>query len=134
MIDKFNPKGRPADKILQRTLIVIQTQLENLGSIDQSLGEDALLQSAYYGDVSTVKSMLDHGVPLDTVDKGTGMTALHLAVGGNHLDLARLLVERGASFMPDKQGRMQTTIAAECEVSGELCDFIAQAEARAGGV
>lgn len=134
MIDKISPKGCLADKILQRTLILIQTQLENLGSIDKRLGEDALLQSAYYGDVSTVEAMLNHGVPLDTGDNCTGMTALHLAVGGNYLDLARFLVERGASFVPDKQGRMPTTIAAECEVSGELCDFIAEAEARAGSV
>jgi uncharacterized protein len=75
--------------------------------------------------------LLERGVPLDTADKVTGMTALHLAVGCNHLDVARTLVERGASFVPDKQGRMPTTIAAECEVSEELCDFIVEAEAEA---
>ena len=29
---------------------------------------------------------------------------------------------------------MPTTIAAECEVSDEMCDFIAEAEAKAEGV
>ncbi len=41
------------------------------------------------------------------------------------------LVSRGASFVPDKQGRMPTTIAAECEASERLCDFIVEAEAAA---
>jgi ankyrin repeat protein len=93
-----------------------------------------LLEDAYLGNIESVKAALEQGVSLDIADKVTGMTALHLAVGRNHLDLVRLLVERGASFVPDKQGRMPTTIAAECEVSEELCDFIAEAEARAEGV
>jgi ankyrin repeat protein len=90
-----------------------------------------LLQAAYDGDTDLVKELLEDGVSLEAADKTTGMRALHLAVGCNHLDLARFLVERGASFVPDKRGRMPTTIAALCEVSEELCDFIVEAEAAA---
>jgi ankyrin repeat protein len=62
------------------------------------------------------------------------MTALHIAAGRDHLRLAQILVEHGASFVPDRQGRMPSTIAAECEASEEMCDFIVEAEAKAEGV
>ena len=112
----------------------ILAQYEDSGSLDPSLGQSLLLESAYNGDIEVVDKLLKLGVSLDAADKVTGMTALHLAVGRDHLALVRLLVERGASFVLDKQGRMPTIIAAECEVSEELCDFIAEAEARAEGV
>jgi ankyrin repeat protein len=95
------------------------------------LGSILLLENAYKGNIKSVEALLEIGVSLDTADSVTGMTALHLAVGCNHLELTRFLVERGASFVPDKQGRMPTTIAVECEVSDELCDFIVEAEAAA---
>jgi ankyrin repeat protein len=93
-----------------------------------------LLDSAYNGKSDDVVALLKDEAPVDTVDENTGMTALHIAVGRNNLEIARILVERGASFIVDKQGRMPSTVAAECEVSEELCDFIAEAEARAEGV
>jgi uncharacterized protein len=95
----------------------------------------ALLGSAYNNELLTVKGILqsDHP-PIDFTDPLTGLTALHMAVGRNHLDIVKLLVEHGASFQPDKQGRMPSTIAAECEVSDEMSDFIAEAEAKAEGV
>lgn len=112
----------------------IEQQYKDTRSIDLEYGKRVFLRCAYDGDVSKIAALLGYGVPLETTDKVTGMTALHWAVGCNHLELVRFLVERGASFVPDKQGRMPTTIAAECEVSEELCDFIAEAEARAEGV
>jgi uncharacterized protein len=109
-------------------------QLKSGPSSPSEAAKDLLLESAYQGNIEAVESLLEDGVPIDTLHNVTGMTALHLAVGRNHLKLARILVEHGASFVPDKQGRMPTTIAAECEVSEELSDFIAEAEARAEGV
>lgn len=93
-----------------------------------------LFDAAYRGLTDEVRRSLEHRPDIDAVDDATGMTVLHVAVGRDHLELARFLVERGARFLPDKQGRMPSTIAAECEVSEELCDFIAEAEARAEGV
>lgn len=90
-----------------------------------------LLNAAYGGRSDSVVALLKDEASIDTVDENTGMTALHIAVGRNNLEIARILVERGASFIADKQGRMPTTIAAECEVSEELCDFIVEAEAEA---
>lgn len=92
------------------------------------------LGAAERGDEAAVKQLLESGAAIDIADAETGLTALHLAVGRNKLDVVKYLVNQGASFIPDRYGRMPTTIAAECEVSEELCDFIAVAEARAEGV
>jgi hypothetical protein len=100
--------------------------------------QSAFLRAAERGEETTVKRLFESGAEIDTADLETGLTALHLAVGRNALDVVKFLVGQGASFVPDRLGRMPTTIAAECEVSEELCDFIveaeAAAEARAGGV
>ena len=94
-----------------------------------------LLYYAYFNDIYGLKLLLDNeSVPIDFADESSGLTALHLAVGRDFVVLARMLIGRGALFLPDKQGRMPTTIAAECEVSDEMCDFIAEAEAKAEGV
>jgi ankyrin repeat protein len=94
-----------------------------------------LLYYAHFTDIYGIQQLLDkESVPINFADESSGLTALHLAVGGDCVPLAQLLIERGALFLPDKQGRMPTTIAAECEVSDEMCDFIAEAEAKAEGV
>jgi ankyrin repeat protein len=108
--------------------------LRTLDHRDQALGQ-LLLHCANSDDVAPVENLLDeHQVPIDFSDEETGLVALHIAVGRDRLDMAKYLVEKGASFLPDNQGRMPTTIAAECEVSDEMCDFIAEAEAKAEGV
>jgi ankyrin repeat protein len=116
-----------------------QEELDALGPEGGSYSKDelgnALLGCAYNNELRSAESLVEaHHAPIDFVDPRTGLTALHIAVGRDHLDLAKYLVERGASFLPDNQGRTPTTIAAECEVSDEMCDFIAEAEAKAEGV
>jgi uncharacterized protein len=101
---------------------------------EQILGE-LLLYCASVEDLSSIRRLVeDERIPIDFAQEGTGLTALHIAVGYDYLPVARLLVDHGARFIPDKEGRMPTTIAAECEVSDEMCDFIAEAEAKAEGV
>jgi ankyrin repeat protein len=131
----FEQKGRGASRIPSSpTTAELIKQLQTLSTRDQMLGE-LLLHCADYADVSTMENLLDHHhVPIDFSDEASGLTALHIAVGRDHLYLAKLLVERGAAFQPDKRGRMPTTVAAECEVSDDMCDFIAEAEAKAEGV
>jgi ankyrin repeat protein len=100
----------------------------------EKLGE-VLLHCANFGHVEVMRELLDEDLTtVDFVDDATGLTALHIAVGTDSLRTAKFLVERGASFLPDKRGRMPTTVAAECEVSDAMCDFIAEAEAKAEGV
>jgi uncharacterized protein len=94
-----------------------------------------LLGCAFHNELERARDVLETGqAPIDFVDPETGLTALHIAVGRNHSAMASYLVEHGAAFLPDHQGRMPSTIAAECEVSDEMCDFIAEAEAKADGV
>jgi ankyrin repeat protein len=101
---------------------------------EDTLG-NALLGCAYSNELRMAEGMVEsYRAPIDFVDPRTGLTALHIAVGRDHLDLAKYLVKMGAPFLPDNQGRTPTTIAAECEVSDEMCDFIAEAEAKAEGV
>jgi uncharacterized protein len=99
----------------------------------ESLGS-ALLDCAYNNELKLAEALVQRHAPMNFVDWQTGLTALHIAVGRDHLNMAKYLVESGASFLPDKQGRTPSVIAAECEVSDEMCDFIAEAEAKAEGV
>jgi Ankyrin repeats (3 copies) len=55
--------------------------------------EGALIMAARYGGGEVVKYLLDKGVDVAASD---GMTALHWATGGGHLDMTKLLIERGA--------------------------------------
>jgi hypothetical protein len=57
-----------------------------------------------------------------------GMTLLHAACATDNLLALRSLVRDGAPFVPDRQGRFPSIIAAECEASDELLDFVAEME------
>src|SRR4051794_8808009 len=65
---------------------------------------------------------------LSQTDPRTGMTALHVATGNNDLPMTRLLVEAGAGFVPDKAGRMPSTMAELMEVDDELLDLLVERE------
>ena len=114
-------------KLTQADLDEIMSQ-RGKGNSDIEL---MFLTSAYSGELMHISWCLDEGYPVDMIEHLTGMSALHIAVGRNNLELTKLLVERGASFFPDRQGRWPSTIAAMCEVSDDLCDYIAEAEAKA---
>ncbi|HEY8007543.1 MAG TPA: ankyrin repeat domain-containing protein [Methylocella sp.] len=89
------------------------------------------LAAANDGNDPVLYHALAFGADINKPDKRTGLTALHLAIGRNAFDAVKLLVLRGAAFVPDNLGRMPSVIAAECEVSEELCDFVVEAEAAA---
>jgi ankyrin repeat protein len=96
---------------------------------------EGLLNCAYNDDLETLDELIrTFGADVNFADPSNGLTALHIAVGRDHLTIAKYLVGYGAKFLPDHQGRTPTTVAAECEVSDEMCDFIAEAEAKAEGV
>lgn len=102
------------------------------------------LEAAYKGDIDFLRPFLNRRIrsagftssyydppDINTRHPVTGMTALHLAVGRDNLAMTKLLVEAGAKFIPDNEGRMPSVIAAEMEVSDELADYIVEAEANA---
>ena len=55
--------------------------------------ERALIMAAQYGRHEVVEHLLDRGVDVGASD---GMTALHWAAGGGHLDMMKMLIARGA--------------------------------------
>lgn len=56
--------------------------------------EDRLVDLAVMGDTDGVRALLDQGVDVNGVGRGT--TALIEAVGGNHVDVVLLLLSQGA--------------------------------------
>ena len=93
-----------------------------------------LREAASKGDLDQVTKLLDVGASVNGASPHNGMSALHYAVAGDRLDVAKLLVTRGAAFFPDRDGRWPSAIAADCDVSEEMCDFIVEAEAKAIGM
>lgn len=93
------------------------------------------LEYVWLGDLPRTRMVLDNPLAreryLNVVDPVTGMNALHIAVGRNNLEIARLLVEAGIKFIPDNEGRMPSLIAALCDVSEEVVDYILNAEEQA---
>ena len=88
-----------------------------------------LIGAAYRGSNDEVESALAAGADVNTRENGSGLTPLHIAVGTNNSSLTQLLVQKySSSFGPDSFGRWPTVVAAECRVSGDLCDFVVQAE------
>lgn len=92
----------------------------------------ALLKAAYDADFDGAVAALEAGADIDFADPGTGLAALHIAVGTNQLALVRALIEEwGATIGPDSRGRWPTVIAARSRVDDELSDYIVDAEAKA---
>lgn len=89
-----------------------------------------LLIAAYGRDVYGIQNALKLGADINAIYPETGLSALHIAIGANDLALCRFLIEQcGAAFFPDAFGRWPTLVAAECRVSDELGDYIAEREA-----
>ena len=93
------------------------------------------LELAWTGDIAKMRTILDdpysRNLFIDNVDDMTGLNALHLAVGRNNLDMAKLLIEAGIKIIPDGEGRMPSLIAALLETSEEMQDYIADQERKA---
>jgi hypothetical protein len=91
-----------------------------------------LLRATHRGSLDRVKRAVEGGADIEYVEPGTGLTALHMAVGRSHLDIAKYLIEEaGAAIKPDGFGRWPTVIAAQCRSSEAVCDYIVEREAEA---
>ena len=75
--------------------------------------EISLRTAAEYGQVNLVLRLLDdHGVDADAVEENTFYTALHYASMNDQLEVAQVLLERGAS--PSKADRLGKTALHYC--------------------
>lgn len=91
----------------------------------------ALLEGAARGDIRAVKEAISGGANIRAA-QAEGLTALHIAVAMNDLPLARYLIEEaGAPFVPDGFGRLPTVVAAQCQASEVLSEYIFEKEAAA---
>ena len=91
-----------------------------------------LHQAAFQGNLYMTGLLLSKGADVNALDYQLGMTPLQIAVGMNHLSVARALVAADALFTPDPRGRMPSLIAIECCTSEEMQDFIVEAETERG--
>jgi hypothetical protein len=55
-----------------------------------------LASAAARGDIATVSSLLDHGVPVDAVEFIAGRTALYFAASAGRTEVVELLISKGA--------------------------------------
>ncbi len=91
---------------------------------------EAFRRAVQAGDILGARDALQQGADVNAVDEKSGLSALHLAIGFNDMDLARLLIEEGvAAFFPDRFGRWPSLIAAENRVDDELSLYIVEKEA-----
>ena len=77
----------------------LEKQLANkadLNQLDPEFGVSALGWAALYGDATTAAWLLDHGADVKITDRG-GHTPLHQAAFAGHLNVLKLLLQRGAN-------------------------------------
>ena len=81
---------------------------------------------AAYGDLAAVQAALTRGVPLDAVDP-LGLTALFWAVRGNHIAVARALLEAGADVQmraPDGEPIVYRAVMCTWSAHERLCVWV----------
>ncbi len=94
--------------------------------------DSRLLVGAYEADNEFALQALEQGANVNAAEPESGLTALHIAVGTNNLPLVKELVENwDAQFTRDRQGRWPSYIAADCDVSDELCEYLLDREVAA---
>ena len=89
----------------------------------------ALSYAARNGQLDAVTLLLDHGVDIDALVPhfDVGCAPLHQAVSGNHLDVAKLLIQRGARLDIRDDSEIATPRQwAEYQEKAELAQFLAE--------
>ncbi len=75
------------------------------GAVTVKYQDATILTAALKGDVNTLKALLEKGVSPNTIDQIGGETPLMYAMGRNHFECAKLLLEFGANDnIKDKNG------------------------------
>ena len=103
------------------------------GSVPDSTCADIdppIVLASFYGKLEAVRILLDHGADMNAVDTTQettrGGTALSNACAEGYVEIARLLLERGADpTIPDKDGRVALDLVAE---GSEIAQMILDAQ------
>jgi len=86
-------------KILPVIVVVLVVFLVREGfSIYQYLKHCQLHEAAKTGKIDKVRKLLQEGHPVDALDPRFGLAPLHFAVRNGRAEVARLLIENGASL------------------------------------
>ena len=93
-------------KILPIIVVVLVVFLVSEGlSIYKYLKNCQLHEAAKTNKIDIVQKLIKEGHPVNVLDSRFGLTALHFAVRNNCVEVARVLIENGASLIqPSIQG------------------------------
>ncbi|MCU0818138.1 MAG: ankyrin repeat domain-containing protein [Beijerinckiaceae bacterium] len=110
--------------ILKRYLLLLVTLLACLihepePALAQSQDGPELITAAGRGDLARVRALLAAKAPVDAQDRA-GQTALLLAVHGNHVTIAEVLMEAGASINVQAQNRDTPWLLAGAQGRAEI--------------
>ena len=83
---------------MKRILIIVllSQMISGCASINESNINDDLINAAVAGSVIWVQDALTHGADINHKEKYLGKTALHEASSNGHIDVAKLLLDKGA--------------------------------------
>lgn len=91
---------------------------------ENRFGDPMLHNAAHHGVQPMVRLLLDHGAEVNKTSTSTGGTALHVAVGQQHIRVVKLLVERGISVdVKNHDGKTARDIALEIG-NNEIVQFL----------
>ena len=71
--------------------------------------------------------LLDAGARVDAVVTGRSRTALHIAAGGGHVDVVRILLDRGADFCLEERWNTTALDIAESGKHGDVAAVLREA-------
>ncbi|MHB1456855.1 MAG: ankyrin repeat domain-containing protein [Armatimonadota bacterium] len=85
--------------------------------------------AAAHGDIETVRTALDKGADVNALDEPEGTTLLHIAAEEDHIDIVKLLIERGADTEVENgfgETPLHQTAVHECP---QVAEFLIQSGA-----
>ncbi len=104
------------------SLLVSILQVHTAGSADSQ--EELFMKHVEAGNLGEVEKLLDSGVDVNCKRTGDGGTALIIASGRSHLDVANLLVSRGANVNLSNQNGWTPLMAAVSRGSYPTAAFL----------
>jgi ankyrin repeat protein len=109
-------------RLFTLSLLLTLSQVHAAGSANSQ--EEIFIKHVEAGNMVEVEKLLDSGVNVNFKRSGDGGTALIIASGKNHLDVANLLVSRGANVNLSNQNGWTPLMAAVSRGSYPIAIFL----------